>query len=216
MTTKKSLSILLVLCLILTTLVGCNSNNETEEELNEADSKAYEYEQAQKAYAELNEAAELCEYAMDVVYGAWYFAMYDAESGSADYKNYDGFEKKTGLTYDEIEAAMASLGLSYDDSFYLTDFNYAVKIAQICLNNKNIYEDARAKVENAKKYLKEVTDTYADYTAYPTLKQYYSEVSSYLEFAENPSGSFSQLKTTIDNYETNIRTYKNDLSFTFE
>ena len=82
--------------------------------------------------------------------------------------------------------------------------------------NKNVYADAQSCIDNAKAYLKEVTNKYADYTAYPTLKLYYSEVSSYLEFAKSPSGSFSQLKTTIDNYETNIRTYENDLSFTLE
>lgn len=193
---------------MLPSLVACSSGGVSSQE--------HEYEQAQKAYEELNKASELCEQAMDTIYGAWYFAIYEAKLGVSDYKNYDGFEAKTGLTYKEIESAMKSIGLDYDDSFMLTEFSYTVKIAQICLMNKNIYKDAHTCVDNAKAYLKEVTDKYADYTAYPTLKRYYSEVTSYLEFVEAPSGSFSQLKTTIDNYETNIRTYKNDLSFTLE
>lgn len=217
---KKLMASILTIILLLTFL-GCSfkpsqesttsSTEETEEE-----KQAYEYQQAQLAYAELNKAATLCESAMDVVYGAWYFAIYEAEMGVSDYKNYDGFEARTGLLYSEIETAMQSIGLSYDKSHYLTDISYAVKLAQLCLINKNVYADAQTCIENAKSYLKEVTDKYADYTSYPTLKLYYSEVSSYLEFAESPSGSFSQLKTTIDNYETNIRTYKNDLSFTLE
>ena len=210
---KKIFTFILAALLILS-LVGCS--NTTPQESNSLQEKEYEYEQAQKAYAELNKAANLCEDAMDVVYGAWYFAIYEAEMGVSNYKNYDGFEARTGLKYSEIETAMQSLGLSYDKAYYLTEISYAVKIAQLCLINKNVYADAQSCIDNAKAYLKEVTDKYADYTAYPTLKLYYSEVSSYLEFAKSPSGSFSQLKTTIDNYETNIRTYKNDLSFTLE
>ena len=204
---SKILGMLLSMCLMLSLLIACGSGEQAKE---------YEYEQAQKAYEELNNASELCMEAIDTIYGAWYFAIYEAELGVSDYKNYDGFEAKTGLTYNEIESAMKSIGLSYDDSFMLTEFSYAVKIAQICLTNKNIYKNIHTHIENAKAYLKEVTDEYSDYTAYPTLKRYYSEITSYLEFIESPSGSFSQLKTTIDNYETNIRTYKNDLSFTLE
>ena len=177
---KKLFSFMLAAFLILS-LVGCsnttpqesNSLQEKEQEQpndTEVDKQAYEYEQAQKAYAELNKAANLCEYAMDVVYGAWYFAIYEAEMGVSNYKNYDGFEARTGLKYSEIETAMQSLGLSYDKSFYLTEISYAVKIAQLCLTNKNVYADAQSCIDNAKAYLKEVTNKYADYTAYPTLK----------------------------------------------
>lgn len=239
MKTTRFLTTLLALCLMLSSFGACTSSNdplqdeeekqapqtetETEKEAEaegetetEVDNQAYEYEQAQKAYAELNKAAELCVQAMDAIYGAWYFSIYEAKFGTSDYKNYDGFEARTGIEYKEIEAAMSSIGLSYDQSYYLTEASYAVKIAQICLINRYTYSDAHAYIDNAKAYIKELTNEYADYTAYPTLKLYYSEISSYLEFIESPSGSFSQLQTTIDTYETNIRTYKNDLSFTLE
>jgi hypothetical protein len=57
---------------------------------------------------------------------------------------------------------------------------------------------------------------YSDYTGYAVLKSYYSEIKAYYEFCGNPTGSFSQLKITVDKYETNLRNYKNDLSFIFE
>ena len=82
--------------------------------------------------------------------------------------------------------------------------------------NNGTYTKAEELLASAKESLKSVTNDYSDYTGYPTLKSYYSEVSSYLEFAKSPSGSFSQLKTTIDNYETKMRTYKSDLSFIFD
>lgn len=216
---EKLLALILTISLTLCT-VGCSNtptkeeitNNSNEEDSNkEADKKSYEYEQAQKAYAELNKAAALCEGAMNVIYAAWYFAIYEGDKG-------DEFDlsEATGLTYGEISDVLKSWGYSTADPIDYGSFNNTVMIAKYALIKRGVYSDAQACIDNAKTYLKEVTNEYADYTSYPTLKLYYSEVSSYLEFAQSPSGSFSQLKTTIDNYETKIRTYKNDLSFTLE
>ena len=218
---KQHLRQLIAMILIVATTLtvcSCNSNsNPSDDETDnspqttQTDNRAYEYEQAQKAYAELNKAATLCENAMDIIYAAWHFAIYEGKNG-------DEFDlaDATGLTFGEIADVLESWGYSTTDPIDYGSFSNTVNIAKYALINRGIYSSAQTCVDNAKAYLKEVTNEYADYTSYPTLKLYYSEVSSYLEFAKSPSGSFSQLKTTIDNYETNIRTYKNDLSFTLE
>ena len=223
----RKLFVLILAIALMLLLVGCSNTtseksneqkeNEQEQQTNtsptetDVDKQAYEFEQAQKAYVELNKAANLCENAMDVIYAAWHFAIYEGDDGDV----FD-LSKATGLTYKEISDVLSSWGYSTADPIDYGSFNNTVNIAKYALINRGVYSEAQACVDNAKQYLKEVTNKYADYTAYPTLKLYYSEVSSYLEFAKSPSGSFSQLKTTIDNYETNIRTYKNDLSFTLE
>ena len=63
--------------------------------------------------------------------------------------------------------------------------------------------------------LQELTKTYDDYSYYPKLKDYFAAVSSYVEFFKSPSGSFKQLSDTVNNYETNIRTYQSDVGFLF-
>lgn len=215
---KKLAAILITVLIAASTLVlsACGNSNSTTSTTSSAsqetgtDDRTYEYTQAQKAYAELNKAADLCEKAMDVIYNSWYFAIYDGDDGDV----FD-FAQTAGLTYGEISDVLKSR-YSSTDSIDYGNFNNTIMIAKEVLTKRGTYSKAQSCIDNAKTYLKEVTDKYADYTAYPTLKRYYSEVSSYLEFAKSPSGVFAQLRTTMDNYETNIRTYKNDLSFVLE
>ena len=111
---------------------------------------------------------------------------------------------------------LESSGYKETDPIDYSSFQNTVNIAKYVLINRGVYSEAQACIENAKSYLKEVTEKYDDYTAYSTLQLYYSEVCSYLDFAKSPSGSFLQLRSIIENYETNIRTYKNQLSLKFE
>ena len=175
--------------------------------------KEAQFESANNAYNDIVSASEICIDIMDSIYGAWYFAIYKSD----DYYGTNGIEEfadATNLTYSDITNAMRSLVGTTSYSL-LEDFNYAIYIVEEVYESKGLYAKAQNLLASAKDSLKSVTSEYSDYTGYPTLKSFYSEVSSYLEFAESPSGSFSQLKTTIDNYETNIRTYKSDLSFIF-
>lgn len=174
--------------------------------------KEAQFKSANDAYIDIVSASETCIEIMDSIYGAWHFAIYKADDYYGTNKIKE-FASAASLTYSEVNSAMTSLGLSSSD---IDDFNYAIYIVKQVYKNKGSYTEAKNLLASAKDSLKSVTSEYSDYTGYPTLKSFYSEVSSYLEFAESPSGSFSQLKTTIDNYETNIRTYKNDLSFIFD
>ena len=96
------------------------------------------------------------------------------------------------------------------------EFTYAVIIVEQAYINNGTVQRLNDALANAKNELKTMTQEYSDYSEYPNLKSYYSEVSSYAEFAQNPNGSFEQLKTTIETYEREIRTYKSDMSFVFE
>lgn len=181
----------------------------------EAEIKQEQFDFANDAYNDIVEAGDLCVEIMDAIYGAWYFAIYESDDYSG-YRLLNAFASEVGLDSSEISAAMTSLGISSTYYSILEDFSSAVIIVETVFKNNGTYTKAEELLASAKDSLKSVTNDYSDYTGYPTLKSYYSEVSSYLEFAQSPTGSFSQLKTTIDNYETNMRTYKNDLSFIFE
>ena len=68
----------------------------------------------------------------------------------------------------------------------------------------------------AKANMKELSEAYSDYEHYPNLKGYYTTTSAYFEFCQNPTGSFEQVKDTINKYKNEARDYKNDLDFIFE
>ena len=196
---------------------GESEKNDEEGGKSSEEIKEEQFAAAKDAYEDIVAAGEICIDIMDSIYAAWYFAIY--ESDDYDYSGWSKFiqfSSSTGLKSADVEAAMIELGFTSESYYIFDEFSYAVAVVEQVFITNGIYTTAEQNLADAKDSLKQVTSEYSDYTGYPTLKSYYSEVSSYLEFAKSPSGSFSQLKTTIDNYETNMRTYKNDLSFIFE
>ena len=64
--------------------------------------------------------------------------------------------------------------------------------------------------------MKELSESYSDYEHYPALKGYYTTTSSFFDFCQNPTGSFEQLKTTVEDYKTTARDFNADLDYIFE
>jgi hypothetical protein len=205
---KKIVSLILVAVMMIS-FSGCNVENKKESE----------YLAAEKAYNELAEAHNLCVSVMDSIYGAWYFSIYEYD----DYYGSKGFEAfcdEANVDSDELISAISGyMGYSVGKSsaYVLFDeFSYSTEFVSMVFENNGTYEKIKGHLSTAKESLKSVTNEYSDYTGYAVLKSYYSEIKAYYEFCENPTGSFSQLKITVDKYETNLRNYKNDLSFIFE
>jgi len=167
----------------------------------------------------LVEAHDLCADVMDSIYGAWYFSIYEYDDHYGS-RGFFEFCDEASVDYGELLDAISDYkGYTvYDTTAYglLEDFSYSTYFVGRVFENNGTYDKIEEHLATAKDSLKSVTNEYSDYTGYTVLKSYYSEIKAYYEFCENPTGSFSQLKTTIDNYETNLRNYKNDLSFIFE
>ncbi|MBQ7290574.1 MAG: hypothetical protein IJW76_02485 [Clostridia bacterium] len=213
---KKILSLILVVIMLLSVCSCGGDNNSTG---TTESPKEIEYIAAEKAYTELIEAHNLCVSAMDSIYGAWYFSIYEYD----DYYGTSGFNEfcdKANVDPTELINAIsdfAGYSVSKSTAYGLfEEFDYSTYFVGIVLKNNGTYEKINGHLASAKESLKSVTNEYSDYTGYSVLKSYYSEIKAYGEFCESPTGSFSQLKTTVDNYETNLRNYKNDLSFIFE
>lgn len=191
---------------------------------NQSDPKEVEFAAAKDAYKYLVESHEMCVEVMDSIYGAWYFSIYEADDYYMLSSCLRAFCSEANLSQDDtlkaIDMVLESTGITnIDDGLRCAALqvpSYAVAIVVKVYTNNGVYAQINSNLSNAQTALKTVTNKYSDYTGYPTLKSYYSEVYSYYEFCESPSGSFSQLKTTINTYETNLRNYKNDLSFIFE
>ena len=207
---KKLLICLLCFSTLLAVFVGCDSKESA------IDNTQAQFECGKKAYNELVSASVICEEMGDAVYGAWYFAIYKFD----DYgwiNSVSGLSKETGISVTDILNAGEAFGYSYEGIHKaLEDFNVAVCIVLKAYEINGKTEQLNTALTNAKSELKTMTEKYSDYSQYPALKSFYSEVDSYATFLKSPSGSFEQLKTTIETYEKSIRTYKSDLSFVFE
>lgn len=66
-------------------------------------------------------------------------------------------------------------------------------------------EEAQTALDAAKTQMKELSEKHSDYEHYPNLKGYFTTTSSFLEFCQNPTGSFEQLKDTINDYKNKAR-----------
>ena len=48
------------------------------------------------------------------------------------------------------------------------------------------------------------------------MKSYYTTTASYFDFCENLTGTFDQMQDTINDYQSDVRKYTNDLEFLFD
>ena len=212
---KKFLICLLCFSMLLIAFVGCDSKAPAGSTSQDDPTKA-QFECGKKAYDELVKASTICEDMGDALYGAWYFAIYEADDYSGS-SRISAFASETGLSSSDIYAVGEEMG--YNSTllpYALDDFSTAVYVVLAVYEANGKTEELNTALANAKTELKTMTEKYSDYSQYPSLKSFYSEVDSYATFLKSPSGSFEQLKTTIETYEKSIRTYKSDLSFVFE
>jgi hypothetical protein len=180
-----------------------------------------QYECGKSAYDSLTRSEDICVQMADVVYEAWYFAIYDAEDYSSDSSRISAFAEEVGLTKSELRTAFKNC-LDTDEcsdsllSYALSEFSYAVEIACQAYVDKGLVAELDAELANAKDQLKIITEEYPDYSEYPMLKTYYAKVNSYAEFVKDPTGSFNQLSSTVETYEREIRDCRRDLEIVFE
>lgn len=171
------------------------------------------YKNAMSAYEKLKEVEQLCTDGMDDIYGAWYFGIYELKNASK-YNFYgDMADEVPNFDSTELEAAASNLGFS--TTTVKSDWQYSLWIVEEAMESRGDYDTISTNMEEAEKVLQVLTSEYDDYTYYPKLKDYYSSVKAYVDFYLNPTGSFEQLKDTINNYENNIRTLGSDVSFLF-
>ena len=95
-------------------------------------------------------------------------------------------------------------------------FSWCVSVVVNAYIANGEVKKAQGYLTEAKEQMKELSDKYSDYEHYPALKGYFTTTSSFFEFCQDPTGSFNQLKTTMEDYETTARNYRADLDYIFE
>ena len=180
------------------------------------------FDTAKTAYAALNKAANSVISVMDTVYGAWHFGIFDADD--SNYTNVVSNLAKTGnLSESDINSGVRALAKDYDKIFSVLlamtgddAFSYCVIVVNKAYEENSTFYSIKTNIESANTALKTMTADFDDYKHYPALKEFYATVSAYAAFAQNPTGSFQQLKDTINDYENSIRALRSDLSYVFD
>ncbi len=200
-----------------------------------SDKKAYEASKI--AYDNINTAYELTEQYASDIYTAWQMGIYDDDE---IYR--DGAEHLAGelsLSEDEIINALIEvvedlLDKESDDVKSLARRDSGA-LLEILVENSDIslftfctrvviraYEqngDA-AKIEitlsEAQAQIKILSEDYSDYEHYENIKGYYTSIKAFFDFCQEPLGSFEQIKTTINDYRNDARSFHSSLDYIFE
>lgn len=190
------------------------------------DEKAFEI--SKTAYDNINLAYESVEAIGSDVYEAWRLGIYEKDEMSIEL-----LASELSLSEDDITKGIASVlvtvGVSesaeevdsaiVDKIFSLLEddmFSLCVEIVKEAYVANGTVEEIKGHLDEAKAQMKELSEDYSDYEHYPNLKGYYTTTSSFFDFCQNPTGSFEQVKTTINDYKNEARNYINDLNYIFE
>lgn len=195
------------------------------------------FEASKAAYDNVNAAYEITADFGSDIYEAWRLGIYDDDEVMSDGCAY--LAKELHISEDEIAAGVAYSIAEFsnqewdelseeDKDNYISKADYAFKLMEDDLFSwcvtvvSNAYiangkaEEAQNYLTEAKAQMKDLSENYSDYEHYPALKGYYTTTSSFFDFCQNPTGSFEQLKTTIEDYKTTARDYNADLDYIFE
>lgn len=189
--------------------------NNTKPQDNTAALKQQQISAAKTAFDALLLAEDACVAAMDSIYPAWHFAVY--ESGKFTYATdcYKAYIEATKLDYDRtlelLNADLENLNREVNGQTqiaYLEDIGTAVDLVLLAYYDNGVFSAVEQNLNTAKEALQSVTDQFAGDTGCVELKKYYAEIASYFEYIKSPTGSFDDLGALVNTYETNMRTYR--------
>lgn len=221
---KKLTAILLVLAMCVA-MTACGGGNK----------KAFEASKV--AYDNIDIAYEITAQFGSDLYEAWRLGIYNDDEILEDGVAYlatelslSEEELKEGVGY--VMAKIAGEDWSEMSDEYKTTitentgilfkmmeddlFSFCVMVVTGAYTVNGKVEEAQNALDAAKAQMKELSENYSDYEHYPNLKGYYTTTSSFFDFCQNPTGSFEQVKDTINNYKNKARDYISDLDYIFE
>lgn len=221
----KKIAALLLILVMGVNLCACGNSNK----------KAFEASKA--AYDNVDIAYEITEEFGKDIYEAWRLGIYEDEEILENGVEY--LASELSLSEDEIRVGVAysttEIGgkewseLSEEDKTTLTEsadivlnimeddlFSFCVMVVTGAYTANGKVEEVQVALDTAKAQMKELSEKYSDYEHYPNLKGYYTTTSSFFDFCQNPTGSFEQVKETINDYRNEARDYISDLDYIFE
>lgn len=217
---KKVFPLILALVMCLS-LAACGSGK-----------KAFEASKA--AYDSITIAYDITEQFGRDIYEAWRLGIQEDDKILEDGVSY--LASELSLSEDELKEGVGYavigkdwLELSDEDKSTITNstdvafgifeddlFSFCVMVVTGAYTVNGKIDEAQTALNTAKTQMKELSEKYSDYEHYPNLKGYYTTTSSFFDFCQNPTGSFEQLKDTINDYKNEARDYISDLDYIFE
>lgn len=224
---RKTIALFLVMVMCFS-VTACSGGNQ----------QAFDASKA--AYDNVDIAYEITEQIGSDIYEAWLLAIFEEDEVRKD--GAEHLAKTLSLSADEIRAGVAyslieMMGLDWDTvpeedkNTYIgvADETFAAfgllgnEVFSLCVASvSNAYiangkvGEAQTALDAAKAQMKELSAEYSDYEHYPNLKGYFTTTSSFFDFCQNPTGSFEQVKDTINDYKNEARDYISDLDYIFE
>lgn len=191
---------------------------------------------AQAAYNNIDDAYQIIEQFGSDIYEAWRLGIYDDDEDDFSLKylskslSLSETELKTGFAYavdkdkwdnmddKEKKEAIDSAEAMFTIYTILGDnaFSACVEAVTCAYEVSGKTAEVQELLDEAKGQMKEMSDKYSDYEHYPSLKGYYTAANAFFNFCKNPTGSFEQVKTTINDYRNEARGYISDLDYIFE
>lgn len=189
------------------------------------------------AYEKVDIAYEITEQFGSDLYEAWRLGIYDDEEvlengvkHLASELSLSEEEIKEGVGYVMAEMTGEDWSeMSEEDKKAITEntdiifsmmeddlFSFCVMVVTGAYSVNGKVDEAQTALDEAKAQMKELSEKYSDYEHYPNLKGYYTTTSSFFDFCQNPTGSFEQVKETINDYKNEARNYISDLDYIFE
>lgn len=193
-----------------------------------SDKKAFETSGA--AYDHVDIACEITQQFGSDIYGAWHAGIYHVDEILDGGTAYLATELSLGENELREGIGYVLTDMTGEDWFTLSDedrttiienadyifaameddmFSFCVQVVVGAYTTNGKIDEARNALDTAKALMKELSENYSDYEHYPSLKGYYTSTSAFFDFCLNPTGSFSQVKDTINKYENEIRDYVN-------
>lgn len=196
------------------------------------------FEVSKSAYDSIDIAYDITEQFGSDLYEAWRIGIFEEDELLSDGAHY--LSQQLNLSEEDIKKgigyiyATSIVGENWDTvaeedktKYYNRDsvlfkmkedelFSTCVWVVIYSYKLNGKVDEVQTALNTAKEQMKELSDKYSDYEHYPNLEGYYTTTSSFFDFCQNPTGSFEQMKNTINDYKNEARDYISDLDYIFE
>lgn len=187
------------------------------------------FDVAKEAYNKIDVAYEITEEFGSDIYEAWRLGIYEDDEILDDGVGY--LASKLSLSEGDIIAGVSrvlsdlgeettsltkSTANTYFKLFKNQLFSFCVMVVSSAYKANGKVARAQDALNSSKDLMKKMSEKYSDYEHYPNLKEYYTTTKSFFAFCQDPTGSFEQVKTTINDYRNEARNYVSDLDYIFE
>ena len=167
-------------------------------------------QKAKASYEKLTEAADIAVTGVEDIYSGANAGVQGARSSSLTMMYY----MKNSTSLDNLELSDAYFALMKQGN---ADDSAASGVAVVLLayDARGTFTQLDYLLNEGLTIVQELTSNYSDETYATKLQEYYTAISVCSDFFKNPTGTFSELESTVKAYKNNISTIQTSLGLLF-